>query len=205
VRLNLRRRAMWGLLALVLGAVALSQAATSASAPPPGYVRLSEGDAVFVSGTRFICAVQQQAQNLASPVVGIVCGLGTSAGPTPGSYWVALRAPNDILVTRATGASRSSLVFAKPARQPKAYGQFQRPLTLPAPRLLDVHDIGMWCSVQQARTLLAGQLAVSCWFTNDPSSSGRPGGYGFILSEKTVEVLRLGTNWHVVWSHAEAG
>jgi hypothetical protein len=204
MRLNLRRLPGRGLLTLTLAAVALSESAIAASALPPGYVRLSEGDAVFISGTRFICTVEQQTRNLASPVVGIVCGLGTSAGPTPGSYWVALKAPNDIVVTRASGANRSSLVFATPAHQPNAYSQVQRPLTLPAPKLFDVHDIGMWCSVQQARTLLPGQLAISCWFTTDPSKSGRPGSYGFILSEKKVEILRFGSNWHVLWSHREA-
>jgi hypothetical protein len=175
---------------------------TAAAALPPGYERLSEGDVLFVSGTRFICAVQQQARNLASPVVGIVCGLGTSAGPTPGSYWVALRTPNDVVVTRATDANHSSLAFSRPARQPKAYSLFQRPLTLLAPKLLDVHDIGMWCTVQAAKQQ-PGQLAVSCWFTTDPSTNGQPGDYGFTLTDKNVQVLRLGRNWQVVWSHAE--
>jgi hypothetical protein len=192
-------------LILVCVAVSLSASVTAGSALPPGYVRLSEGDVVLISGTRFICAVQQRTRNLASPVVGIVCGLGTGAGPTAGSYWVALRAPNDIVVTRAVGAGRSSLVFGRPAGQAKAYSSFTRSLRLPAPKLFDVSDIGMWCTAQQARTLLPGQLSVSCWLTNDPSKNGRPGGYGFILSEKRVEVIRLGSTWQVVWSHAEPG
>jgi hypothetical protein len=131
-------------LILVLAAVALSAGLTSASALPPRYIRLSGGDVLRVAGTRFICAVQQQLRNLASPVVGIVCDLGTSAGPIRGSYWVTLSAPNDVVVTRAFGANRSSLVFT---RQSKA----------------------------------------------------------FVLTDKSVEVLRLGQDWQAVWSHARPG
>jgi hypothetical protein len=203
MRSVIRRGAGRALRLSALAVVALPAVATGASALPPGYVRLSEGDVVFVAGTRFICAVEQQSRNVASPVVGVVCGLGTSAGPTLGSYWVALRAPNDVVVTRAVGSNRSTVAFARPAGQPKAYSVFGRPLTLSAPKLLDVQDIGMWCTVQTAKQLLPGQLAVSCWFTNDPAKSGHPGGYGFILSDKRVEVLRLGRSWQVVWSHAE--
>jgi|SRR5579859_1202954 len=179
---------------------------TVASAVPPGYVRLSQGSIVSVPGTRFICAVQQQTQNVASPIVGIICGLGSPAGATPGSYWISLRLPDDVLVTHATGSHSSTTAYAHPAGQRRAYltagGQ---PLTLPPPQLLDVYDLGIWCTVQVAKDLLPGQLSVACYFASNPSSAGRPGSYGFILSDKKVEVVHLNRTWQVVWTRPEPG
>jgi hypothetical protein len=179
--------------------------ATTASATPPAYTRLSQRDIVLVAGTKLVCAVEQQGTSIAAPVVGIRCGPGNRRGPLPGSYWAALRVPDDVVVAHYASATRGIVTYSRPASQPKtsAGGFGARILTLPPPKLLDVYDLGIWCSAQIARTLLPGQLSVACYFASDPSTAGRPGTYGFILSEKKVKVLRLGSSWQVIWSHSE--
>src|SRR5262249_15571817 len=134
MRYRVRRRCL--LMGLVVAAsLAGCFAPGGRSALPPGYVRLSQGTIVAVYRSKIICAVEHQTTNVSSPVVGIRCGPGSSSGPTPGSYWAALRLPNNVVVARFPASGPATTVFSRGPKQTGAYvtagGQVMQ---LPAPK-----------------------------------------------------------------------
>src|SRR5579862_269812 len=162
-----RARGGRGAAAIVLGAAALAAAGSSgiaSAALGPGYVRVSQGDVVAITGTDLLCAVELSSPNVAAPVAGIRCGRVTRSGARVGSYWVSLRVGDRVAAAQIASAKQSRVAFSAPASQPPVYaGGYDRTLPLPLPQLIDVADTGLWCYASVAKSYVPGQRSIFCY------------------------------------------
>jgi hypothetical protein len=192
---------------LVAAAVAAVVAVPGALASrSQGYVRLSQGDIASFIGTGLSCVVETVDGNQ-SQVAGIVCGKGSQGRVIGGSYWVSLQLPDDVVVaTASNGRPLAKAVYSRPShpmyRTAIGVPGFRVLPVLP-PKLINVHDSGIWCSAQVSRTIAPGQQIVACYLT---ATNGQPrnGSYGFVVSPRLVAVVRVhGNKSQIVWSHKQ--
>ena len=180
--------------------------ATAAAAGDTGYVRLSQGDVAVLTGTRLACAVETVAGN-PSVVAGVECGKGTRRGPTVGSYWVSLQRPDDLVVWKLVSKGHWTRVYARPKKP--TYTTVTgvpgtRVIAVLPPRLLNVHDTGLWCDVGRSTGVFAGQMSVSCYLGDSRGYSQPTTYYGFIVTARNVALARVsGSRVTVVWSHKQ--
>jgi hypothetical protein len=181
---------------LVAAAVAVVVAVPGALASrSQGYVRLSQGDIASFIGTGLSCVVET------------VDGNPSQVAVIGGSYWVSLQLPDDVVVaTASNGRPLAKAVYSRPShpmyRTAIGVPGFRVLPVLP-PKLINVHDSGIWCSAQVSRTIAPGQQIVACYLT---ATNGQPrnGSYGFVVSPKLVAVVRVhGNKWQIVWSHKQ--
>jgi hypothetical protein len=193
---------------IVLGVAVLTATAVPAAlgAGSPGYVRLSQGDIASFIGTGLSCIVETVQGNPAQ-VAGVECGRGSGGNVIGGSYWVSLQLRDDLIV----GTSQGGRPLARPVYSRPKRPTYQTAIGVPGlrvlpvlpPRLLDVHESGIWCSAQVSRTVASGQQIVACFLT---AANGQPknGSYGFVVSTKLTAVVRIkGKSSVVVWSHKQ--
>jgi hypothetical protein len=192
------------LIAVVAGAFLVAPSAVASRSQ--GYVRLSQGDIASFIGTGLSCVVETVDGN-PTQVAGIVCGKGSQGRVIGGSYWASLQLPDDVVVaTASNGRPLAKIVYSRPNhptyRTAIGVPGFRVLPVLP-PKLIDVHDSGIWCSAQVSRTIAPGHQIVACYLT---AANGQPknGSYGFIVSQKLVAVVRVhGNKSQIVWSHKQ--
>jgi len=192
------------LIAIAFGALTAIPAALAAGSP--GYIRLSQGDIASFIGTGLSCVVET-VQGSPAQVAGITCGRGSGGRVIGGSYWVSLQLPDDLVVaTASNGHPLAHLVYSRPRRP-----TYQIAIGVPGfrvlpvlpPKVIDVHDSGIWCSASVSRTVSPGQQSVAC-FVTDGSGQPKNGSYEFVVSAKLAAVMQVrGRTPVVVWSHKQ--
>jgi hypothetical protein len=194
------------LMAITMAVWALTGITAGLAGGSPGYIRLSQGDIASFIGTGLSCVVET-VQGSPAQVAGIACGSGSGGRVIGGSDWVSLQLPDDVVVaTAANGRPLARVVYSRPKRPTyrTAIGvPGFRVLPVLPPRVIDVHDSGIWCSAAVSRTVAPGQQSVACFLT---AGNGHPknGSYGFVVSAEQTAVVRVqGKTSVIVWSRKQ--